>query len=81
MRLSGSIIPIFIIFNHDLVLMYAVEVSLILVGFEGGAYPHPGVNYVSIPFQRTLICHMSSIGWVSRSSHSSQLVTCCRAIP
>jgi hypothetical protein len=51
MRVSGSIIPIFIIFNHDLVLMYAVEVSLILVGFEGGAYPHPvhfRVKYVTI---------------------------------
>jgi hypothetical protein len=43
MRLSGSIIPIFIIFNHDLVLMYAVEVSLIWWGLKAVHIPIPGL--------------------------------------
>jgi hypothetical protein len=50
MRVSGSILPIFINFHHGLVLVQAVEVALILVGFESGAYPHPvhfPINYVS----------------------------------
>jgi hypothetical protein len=48
-RVSGSVLPIFINFHHGLVLVQAVDVSLILVAFESGAYPHPvhfPINYV-----------------------------------